>query len=77
MQEKLGIGVRKGSSIPAAWQAEPTRRNRAEGDMEALELVEQLTPEHVTMEHIMARNTLMEKYGYDTWFIGVGFRRIF
>ncbi len=37
----------------------------AEGDMEALELVEQLTPEHVTMEHIMARNALMEKYGYN------------
>ena len=37
----------------------------AEGDKEALELVEQLTPEHVTMEHIMARNALMEKYGYD------------
>lgn len=37
----------------------------ANGDKEALELVNQLTPDHVTMEHITARNALMEKYGYD------------
>lgn len=37
----------------------------AEGDHETLELVNQLTPDHVTMEHITARNTIMEKYGYD------------
>ena len=35
----------------------------AEGDEEALALVSQLTPEHFTMDHIMARNALMEKYG--------------
>lgn len=37
----------------------------AEGDEEALKLVEQLTPENVTMEHISARNALMQKYGFD------------
>ena len=36
----------------------------AEGDEEALALVHQLTPDNFTMDHIMARNTLMEKYGY-------------
>lgn len=36
----------------------------AEGDEESLELVRQLTPENMTMEHISARNSLMEKYGY-------------
>ncbi len=37
----------------------------AEGDAEALELVNQLTPDNVTMEHITARNAIMHKYGYD------------
>ncbi len=37
----------------------------AEGDEEALKLVNQLTPDNVTMEHISARNTIMQKYGYD------------
>ncbi len=37
----------------------------AEGDPETLELIDQLTPEHVTMEHIAARNAIMGKYGYD------------
>ncbi len=37
----------------------------AAGDAEALALVDQLTPECMTMEHIMARNALMTKYGYD------------
>lgn len=37
----------------------------AEGDDEALALVEKLTPENFTMEHITARNELMSKYGYD------------
>lgn len=37
----------------------------AEGDEEAMELVAQLTPEAVTMEHISAKNALMKKYGYD------------
>lgn len=36
----------------------------AEGDDEALALVAQLTPEEFTIEHIAARNELMEKYGY-------------
>lgn len=34
-------------------------------DEEALKLVEQLTPENITMEHISARNALMRKYGVD------------
>ncbi len=37
----------------------------AGGDKEALELVNQLTPDNFTMEHITARNKLMQKYGYD------------
>lgn len=37
----------------------------AEGDDESLELVRQLTPERMTMNHILARNALMEKYGYN------------
>lgn len=36
----------------------------ADGDDEALGLVEQLTPNNITMDHITARNALMEKYGY-------------
>lgn len=37
----------------------------AEGDQETLQLINQLTPDHVTMEHITARNAIMQKYGYD------------
>ncbi len=37
----------------------------AEGDVESLELVNQLTPELMTKEHIIARNAIMQKYGYD------------
>lgn len=37
----------------------------ADGDEETLKLINQLTPNHVTMEHIVARNTIMKKYGYD------------
>ncbi len=37
----------------------------AEGDNEALELLNQLTPDKITMEHITARNAIMQKYGYD------------
>lgn len=37
----------------------------AEGDGETLKLIDQLTPGNVTMEHISARNTIMQKYGYD------------
>lgn len=36
----------------------------AVGDEEAMAWVEQLTPENVSMTHITARNSLMEKYGY-------------
>lgn len=36
----------------------------SENDEEALQLVEQLTPEHITMDHILARNALMDKFGY-------------
>lgn len=39
-------------------------RKWAEDDDEAMALVEQLTPKDFTMEHISARNALMEKYGY-------------
>jgi len=37
----------------------------ADGNEETLELVNQLTPEFMTKEHIVARNTIMQKYGYD------------
>ena len=37
----------------------------AAGDAEALALVDKLTPENFTIEHINARNSLMKKYGYD------------
>ena len=37
----------------------------AEGDEKTLKLVNQLTPDNFTMEHITARNTIMQKYGYD------------
>ncbi len=37
----------------------------AEGDEEAMKLVNRLTPDTVTMDHITARNELMSKYGYD------------
>lgn len=37
----------------------------ADGDQETLALINQLTPEHVTMDHIIARNAIMQKYGYD------------
>ncbi len=33
-------------------------------DEESLKWVEQLTPDRISMEHITARNKLMEKYGY-------------
>lgn len=40
-------------------------RKWAAGDDEAMELVNQLTPERMTIEHINAKNALMKKYGYD------------
>lgn len=36
----------------------------ADGDAEALALVDQLSTDQFTMEHINAKNLLMEKYGY-------------
>lgn len=36
----------------------------AAGNEEAMASVEQLTPEKMTMDHIKARNALMDKYGY-------------
>ncbi|MGN0483077.1 MAG: alpha/beta hydrolase [Lachnospiraceae bacterium] len=36
----------------------------AKNDEEALALVDQLTPNQLTLEHLNARNLLMEKYGY-------------
>lgn len=36
----------------------------ATGDEEAMALVDKLTPGNVTIEHLSARNQLMEKYGY-------------
>lgn len=36
----------------------------AQGDAEAMALVEKLTPENTTLEHVMTRNELMDKYGY-------------
>lgn len=40
-------------------------RKWAADDDEAMELVNQLTPERMTIEHINAKNALMKKYGYD------------
>ncbi len=36
----------------------------AKGDIEAMKIVGQLTPEKITIEHYMVKNTLMNKYGY-------------
>ena len=48
----------------------------AEGDEEALALVKQLTPDNFTMDHIMARNALMEKYGYSMMVDGADYNLI-
>lgn len=37
----------------------------ADGDDEAMALVERITPDDFTMDHLTARNELMSKYGYD------------
>lgn len=37
----------------------------AAGDNEALELVNQLTPDRITVEHSTTKNAIMQKYGYD------------
>ena len=37
----------------------------AKDDEKTLKLVNQLTPNNITMEHITARNVIMRKYGYD------------
>ena len=48
----------------------------AEGDEEALALVKQLTPDNFTMDHIMAKNALMEKYGYSMMVDGADYNLI-
>ena len=48
----------------------------AEGDEEALALVDQLTPDDFTMDHIMARNALMEKYGYSMMVDGADYNLV-
>ena len=48
----------------------------AEGDEEALGLVNQLTPDNFTMDHIMARNALMEKYGYSMMVDGADYNLV-
>lgn len=48
----------------------------AEGDEEALALVSQLTPEDFTLDHIMARNALMEKYGYSMMVDGADYNLV-
>lgn len=48
----------------------------AEGDKEALALVERLRPDDFNMDHINARNALMEKYGYSMMVDGADYNLI-
>lgn len=48
----------------------------ADGDAESMALVEQLTPDAMTMEHFAARNTLMSKYGYDMMAAGTDYNTL-
>lgn len=48
----------------------------AAGDEEALALVNQLTPDNFTMDHIKARNALMDKYGYSMMVDGADYNLI-
>lgn len=48
----------------------------AQGDTEAMKLVEQLTPEDYSMEHFAAKNALMKKYGYDVMVDGADYNLI-
>lgn len=48
----------------------------AEDDNETLELINQLTPDNITMEHIIARNAIMQKYGYDMMVNGADYNLV-
>lgn len=48
----------------------------AEGDEEALQLVNQLTPNNTTVEHFTIKNTIMKKYGYDMMVNGADYNLI-
>ena len=48
----------------------------AEGDEEALALVDRLSPDDFNMDHIKARNTLMEKYGYNMMVDGADYNLV-
>ena len=48
----------------------------AEGDDEALQLVNQLTPDNTTVEHFGVKNEIMQKYGYDMMVNGADYNLI-
>lgn len=48
----------------------------AEGDEEALQLVNQLTPDNTTVEHFGIKNEIMQKYGYDIMVNGADYNLI-
>lgn len=48
----------------------------AQGDAEAVKLVEQLTPGAISMEHFAAKNALLKKYGYDMMVDGADYNLI-
>lgn len=48
----------------------------AEGDEEALQLVNQLTPDNTTVEHFDVKNVIMQKYGYDMMVNGADYNLI-
>lgn len=48
----------------------------AKGDEEALQLVNQLTPDNTTVEHFGVKNEIMQKYGYDMMVNGADYNLI-
>ena len=48
----------------------------AEGNEEALQLVNQLTPDNTTVEHFGVKNVIMQKYGYDMMVNGADYNLI-
>ncbi len=48
----------------------------AEGDEEALQLVNRLTPDNTTAEYFAVKNTIMQKYGYDMMVNGADYNLI-
>ena len=48
----------------------------AKDDEEALQLVNQLTPNHTTVEHFTIKNKIMQKYGYDMMVNGADYNLI-